>query len=179
MPRPPACFLSVPPLTLIHGQAARAALNVLNDWATDEEAPRSAPRLSLVVPDPPDSSDRLVAFNRDPATHLVIGGIRLPAVVVPTATLNGNRSDLDPNTPLPCALMGSFDPWNHDSDPWDGQAGRDPSPTPEPDLQLLYGTHTGYVLRVGVAAAGSAAGRFLRPADALAVVGAAQKASLP
>jgi hypothetical protein len=41
--------------SIIHGQAARAALDGLNDWTHDEEAPRSAPRLSLVVPDPSDS----------------------------------------------------------------------------------------------------------------------------
>ena len=164
---------------IIHGQGARAALNVLKDWSNDEEAPRSAPRLSLVVPDPPDSYDTLVAFNRDPATNLVIGGIRLPPVAVPIATLDGNRSDLDLDLPGVCWDIGSIDPWNHDSDPWDGQTGLDPSPTPEPDLQLLYGTHTDYVLRVGAAAAGSVARRFLRPADALAAVAAAQKASVP
>jgi hypothetical protein len=100
-------------------------------------------------------------------------------VAVPIATLDGNRSDLDLDLPGVCWDIGSIDPWNHDSDPWDGQTGLDPSPTPEPDLQLLYGTHTDYVLRVGAAAAGSVARRFLRPADALAAVAAAQKASVP
>jgi hypothetical protein len=168
--------------SIIHGQTVRAALSLLSHWAKDEEAPRSAPRVSLVVPNQLDSFDTLVTFNRDPATNLVTGGIRLPAVSVPTATLNGIRFDLDPQTLGPgpqCWLTGSFDPWNHDSDVWDGQAGFDPSPTPEPDLQLLYSTHQNYVQRVTTATLQSVRSGYLRAADAARIVLDATHAPVP
>lgn len=168
--------------SIIHGQAARAALNVLNNWASDEAAPPSAPRISLVVPTPPGKFSVPVLFNRDPATNLAIGGIRLPAVAVPTATLNGNRSDLERRTLGPgpqCSFTGSFDRWNHDSDSWDGQSGLDPSPTPEPDLQLLYLTHDNYVEHVAAAAWQSIEDGYLRPIDGVEIVIDAAKSHVP
>ena len=167
---------------IVHGRVARAALNSLNIWATDQVAPRSAPRLSLNVPNPPDNFDVPVVFNRDPATNLAIGGIRLPAVSVPTATLDGNRSDLSAKTLEPgpqCGLVGSFDPWNHDGDAWDGRPGFDPSPTPEPDLQLLYSTHEDYVQRVAAATAQLMKDGFVRPADGTKIVRQAAHAQVP
>ena len=166
----------------VHGQGVRAALNALHNWANGAAPPRPAPRLSLQVPNPPDSFDQLVTFNRDPLTNLAIGGIRLPAVSVPTATLNGNRSDLDPQTLGPggqCYFVGAYDPWDHDSDPWDGQAGFDPSPTPEPDLQLLYPSHQTYVERVAAAALQSVQGGYLRPADGVQLALDAVHARVP
>ncbi|HEY3785929.1 MAG TPA: alpha/beta hydrolase domain-containing protein [Steroidobacteraceae bacterium] len=168
--------------SVVHGRVERAALNALAHWADAEQSPRSAPRMSLNVPNPPDSFDQLVMFNRDPATHLVVGGIRLPDVSVPTATLNGNRDELDPEVLGPgvqCGLVGSYDPWNRDADPWDGQAGLDPSPTPEPDLQVLYETHPSYVQRVTRATAQSVIDGFLRPADGVEVVLHALRAPVP
>ena len=153
---------------LVISPATRASLTALVRWANGAEAPRSAPRMSLVVPNPPDNWDQTVIFNRDAATGIAIGGIRLPAVAVPTATLDGNRSDLDWSTWGPgggCYLGGAFDRWNHDSDLWDGQAGLDPSPTPEPDLQVLYPTHQNYVERFAAAALQSVKDGYLRPAD--------------
>ena len=153
---------------LVISQGTRASLTALIRWANGAEAPRSAPRMSLVVPNPPDAYDQPIIFNRDPATGIAIGGIRLPAVAVPTATLDGNRSDLDWSTWGPggqCYLAGAYDPWNHDSDLWDGQAGLDPSPTPEPDLQVLYPTHQNYVERFAAAALQSVKDGYLRPAD--------------
>jgi Alpha/beta hydrolase domain len=116
------------------------------------------------------------------ATGIAIGGIRLPAVAVPTATLNGNRSDLDPLTWGPggqCYLAGAYDPWNHDSDLWEGQAGLDPSPTPEPDLQVLYSSHQNYVERVAAAALQSVKDGYLRPADGVNLVLDAAHAAVP
>jgi len=138
--------------------------------------------MSLVVPNPPDSFEQAVTFNRDPATGIAIGGIRLPAIAVPTASLNGNRSELDPQTWGPggqCFLVGSSDPWNHDSDLWDGQAGLDPSPTPEPDLQLLYHSHQHYVERVAAAALQSVDAGYLRPVDGVKLVLDAAHAAVP
>ncbi len=168
--------------SLIHGQAARAALNALHDWATGGEAPRVAPRLSLFVPSPPDDFDLLVAFDRDATTNLAIGGIRLPSVVAPIATLNGNRSDLDPSALGPgpqCYFVGAYDPWNDDADSWDGLPGFDPSPFPEPALTVLYPTHFNYVERVGSAALKAASGGYLRPADAAKIVLDATRAQVP
>ena len=168
--------------SLVHGQASRAALHALSDWAGQAVAPQAAPRLSLNVPNPPDDFNQLVSFNRDPATNLIIGGIRLPAVAAPIATLDGNRSDLDPSASAPggqCGFIGSYDPWNHDSDPWDGQVGYDPSPTPEPDLQLLYGNHANYVQRVAGAALQSVKYGFLRPVDGAKLVIDAAQARVP
>ncbi len=166
--------------SIIHSRAARAALHALSHWANGDEAPRSAPRMSLAVP---DTFDQLVTFNRDPATHLVIGGIRLPDVAVPTATLNGNRTDLlDPQVLGPgsqCVYVGSYDHWNRDSDSWDGQAGLDPSPTPEPDLQLLYQTHANYVQRVTRATLQSVENGYLLPADGARIVVDAARARVP
>jgi hypothetical protein len=133
--------------------------------------------MSLVVPD-----DSEVTFNRDPATNLAIGGIRLPAVAVPTGTLDGIRWDLDETTLGPgggCYLGGAFDPWNHDSDLWDGQAGFDPSPTPEPDLQVLYPTHENYVERFAAAALQSVKDGYLRPADGVKLALDAAHAAVP
>src|SRR5262249_6790465 len=168
--------------TLVTSQGTRASLTALSRWANGAVAPRSAPRMSLVVPNPPDSFDELVTFTRDPATGIAIGGIRLPAVAVPTATLDGNRSDLDEATWGPggqCYLVGSLDPWNHDSDLWDGQAGLDPSPTPEPDLQVLYPSHKNYVERVSAAALQSVEAGYLRPADGVNLVLDASHAAVP
>ena len=138
--------------------------------------------MSLVVPNPPDNWDQTVIFNRDAATGIAIGGIRLPAVAVPTATLDGNRSDLDWSTWGPgggCYLGGAFDRWNHDSDLWDGQAGLDPSPTPEPDLQVLYPTHENYVERFAAAALQSVKDGYLRPADGVKLALDAAHAAVP
>jgi hypothetical protein len=167
---------------IVHAPASRAALHALNRWANDGELPRSAPRISLVVPNPPHNFNVPVVFNRDPATNLVIGGIRLPAISVPTATLNGNRTDLEPKTlgpGLQCFYVGSLDPWNHDGDRWDGKPGVDPSPTPEPVLQLLYPTHENYVDRVAIAASQSKEDGYLRPADAAQIVLKAEKSHVP
>jgi len=161
----------------------RAALSPLNDWARNSgDVPPSAPRLSLFVPSPADDYSQLVTFNRDPATNLAIGGIPLPAVAVPVATLNGDRNAFDPQTLGPggqCQFVGAYDPWNHDSDRWDGQAGFDPSPSPEPDLVMLYSTHTSYVLHVTAATAQSVRAGYLRPVDGARIVLDAVQAQVP
>ena len=168
--------------SIVHAQAARAGLTALSLWARGALAPRSAPRMSLQVPSPPDDFDQLVAFNRDPKTQLVNGGIRLPAVAVPIATLNGNRGDFDPSILGPggqCFFTGIYDPWDHDSDLWDGQAGFDPSATPEPDLQVLYPTHQNYVERVSASALQSVLNGYLRPADGVQLALDAIHAAVP
>jgi hypothetical protein len=102
---------------------------------------------------------------RDPATGLADGGIRLPDVAVPTRTLTGERPvgalQFNPN----CFLFGAVDPWNGDGDAWDGNPLFDPSPTPEPTLAALYGSHGRYVSRVVRQVTRLVGHGWLRPTD--------------
>jgi hypothetical protein len=167
---------------LVHGYGMRAALHALSDWVENGRTPDSAPRMSLTVPTPPDNFDQLVVFNRDPATNLTRGGIRLPAVAVPIATLDGNRSDLEDDAQGPgggCYFSGAYDPWNHDSDSWDGNAGLDPSPDPEPELLTLYPTHDNYVRKIAGASVRSVEAGHLLPEDAAKVVLEAVRTPVP
>lgn len=151
----------------------RAAVHALSRWARWGVAPPSAPRLSLQVT--PDS----VTIDRNPATGIAIGGIRLPQVNAPTETLSGERP-LGVWGPFPfCPLFGTTDPWNGDSDTWDGQADLDASPTPEPDLRARYRNHGDYVARVAAAALRSTAEGFLRPKDAVLIVKEALVSDIP
>jgi hypothetical protein len=103
-------------------------------------------------------------------------------VSVPTATLDGDRNDLDPAASGPggqCNFIGSFDPWNRDRDAWDGQAGFDPSPTPEPDLRALYPSHGKYVEQVAAAAWQAVSHGYLRPLDGARLSIDAARAPVP
>ncbi len=152
--------------------AVRAALHALDSWAQSGVAPMSAPRLVV------NSGNIFSAsIHRDPATNIATGGIRLPPVAVPIGTLIGIHPSGDWANCIPQA--GAYDPWNRDSDPWDGQTGLDPSPTPEPDLSLLYPSHANYVHRVTASAAKSVQEGFLRPRDAAALLQAASEAPVP
>ena len=167
---------------LVHGYGMRAALHALRDWVDNVRTPDSAPRMSLIVPSAPDNFDQLVAFDRDPATNLTRGGIRLPAIAVPIATLDGNRSDLDDDAQGPgggCYFSGAYDRWNHDSDSWDGKAGLDPSPDPEPELLTLYPTHDDYVRKITTASLRSVEAGHLLPEDAVKVVFEAVRTPVP
>ena len=156
--------------------AMRAAVHALSRWARTDNAPSSAPRISLQAPPFPGE----VTINRDAATGLAIGGIRLPQLAVPTATHSGERAFPNAWAPFPfCPLFGTSDPWNGDSDTWDGQAGLDVPPTPEPDVRILYRNHGQYVSRVAAAAARSVADGFLRPRDAVLIVREAAESNGP
>jgi hypothetical protein len=167
---------------LVHGYGLRAALHALWNWAENGRIPSSAPRMSLIIPTPVDDFNQLVAFDRDPQTNLTRGGIRLPAVAVPIATLDGNRSDLEDDAQGPgggCYFAGAYDPWDHDSDSWDGHAGLDPSPDPEPELLTLYPTHSDYVWRITGASARSVETGYLLPEDAAKIVLESLKTPVP
>ena len=151
----------------------RTAIHALNRWVTSEEPPTKAPRLSIEVPDP----FHVAIIHRDAVTGLAIGGIRLPLVAVPVGTSTGDRPALAWDTCIP--ELGAYDAWNRDSDAWDGQLGLDPSPTPEPDLQVLYPSHADYVRRVSASALRSVESGFMRPSDALAAVHLAITAHVP
>jgi hypothetical protein len=104
--------------------------------------PSIGPRFTVQIVTSPQKAAVLV---RDPMTGNAIGGIRLPQLAVPIETLTGVRPPAavagNPN----CVLFGATDPWDGDSDAWDGQPGFDPSPTPEPSLVALYGTRHRYL----------------------------------
>ena len=155
--------------------AMRAAVHALRVWAGFGVAPAVGPRFSLTIPAPPAP----VVINRDPATGLVMGGIRLPQIAVPTATETGDRPVGALSANPFCFLFGASDPWNGDTDPWDGQTGFDPSPTPEPVLGVLYPTHADYVRKVFNATLDSLFHGFLRPADAVKTIVQAERAQVP
>lgn len=158
-----------------HAYAMNAAIHALNLWVRHGYAPASAPRLSFNVPE-----DDLATINTDPSTGLAIGGLRLPDVAVPIATLSGFRQDAAVDPPDSCAFQfGTYDRWNRDSDTWDGQVGLDVSPTPEPDLQLLYPTRSDYLRKVAEATLRSTLAGFLRPRDAVTVLRDAARADVP
>ncbi len=149
--------------------ALSAAVRQLDRWVATRRAAPTGPRISITNG----------AIDRDGATGLAKGGIRLPDVTVPTHTLSGLRPPGSVGGNLFCFLAGSRDPWNGDADPWDGQAGLDPSPTPEPKLSDLYASHDDYVRRVGLAALFSALSGYVLPQDVPAVVQAARDADVP
>jgi hypothetical protein len=153
----------------------RAAIRWLDLWVRFGIAPPSAPRLSVTVPAPPG----FASVNRDPKTGLAVGGIRYPQIAVPISTETGDRP-LGALAANPfCALFGAHDPWDDDSDAWDGVPGFDPSPTPEPKLSVLYPSHQLYVRQVEKAAIESVFAGFLLPEDAGEIVKQAQASAVP
>ncbi len=163
-----------PPInSMLHTYGARAALNALRRWVTDKTLPASAPRMSVTI------SGTTATIQRDAATGLAVGGIRLPQIAVPTATYTGERpaSALAAN-PF-CALFGASDPWNNSSDSFDNLAGFDPLPGTEPVLTILYPTHDSYVSKVNAVVSELLKNGFLRPLDALEITGAASASTVP
>lgn len=130
----PAPELSVPindgPMTY----PMRAALRHLKQWLEGGPPPPSATPLAV------DGGE----LRRDPATGIVVGGVRTPHVDVPVRSLNGVREPA--GGPGFCRLFGRMDEWNGDADPWDGGPA-DPSPTPEPVLSEMYPTRDAYLER--------------------------------
>ena len=176
-PGSPPLACDPPPMNTgqTHAYALRAALHALNRWVRFGISPPSAPRLSLTIPD-----DEFLSIDRDPATGLAVSGIRLPEVAVPIATLIGQRQDAAQSPPESCFFQfGTHDTWNRDGDSWDGQAGLDDSPTPEPDLQLLYPSHADYLRKIVEATLRSTQDGFLRPSDAQTIIREAASADIP
>lgn len=147
----------------------KAGLHAARRWIEYGQAPISAPRADLDIPEDPSIPATIV---RDPATGIATGGIRLPDVAVPTRSLTAAR----PPDPA-CFLFGAVDPWNGDADAWDG-TGRDPSPTPEPTLAALYGKESTYVKAVKESAYALVAQGFLRPRDARQIIDRAKSVDI-
>jgi hypothetical protein len=124
--------------------ANHAALDALNRWVTRGIAPPRAPRLQANA----DGSVR-----RD-GNGNALGGLRLPAIEVPTASYHGEQSN-------ECAFtLGRTDPFD------------------TAKLRALYPTHGSYVSRVDRAAERAAQAGFLLRIDAAAVRAEAAASSI-
>ena len=156
--------------------SVRAAIHALAQWTQLGPAPLSAPRFTVQTITSPQPT-ALVA--RDPATGNAIGGIRLPQVAVPIATLSGIRPALAIQANPTCVLFGATDPWDGNIDAWDGQPGLDPSPSIEPSLGALYGTKLNYLFQYQQATLQSIFKGYLLQADMNQVNNLANAASVP
>ncbi|MDB6062529.1 MAG: hypothetical protein JWM78_2632 [Verrucomicrobiaceae bacterium] len=135
--------------------AMRAAIHALNQWVRTGEPAPSGPHLQT-------DGHSLV---RDAVTGIVTAGIKLPQVAVPIETLSGRRPLRSIFKSPFCILFGASDPWNGDSDAWDGKWLMDPSPNPEPDIHTLYPTKKDYLDKFSAALDASITAGFVRPAD--------------
>ena len=159
------------------GSTATPAIRALARWTRNpEQSPPIGPRFSVQVVTSPTPA---AVIERDPNTGNAIGGIRLPPLAVPIETLTGIRPPAavagNPN----CVLFGAASPWDGNSDPWDGVAGLDPAPSPQPSLEVLYGTKLNYLIQYGLAAGRSVLEGFLLPEDTQEMIGLAETANVP
>ena len=81
--------------------AVRAAVRALDTWVRTGEPPAAAERIAI------DDSDGSPAIERD-ADGNALGGLRLPQIEVPVATLSGDPGPVDS---LICLLLGSTVPF--------------------------------------------------------------------
>jgi Alpha/beta hydrolase domain len=131
-----------------------AAYAALDTWVRTGRAPAPAPRMRITA----DGT----GLARD-ARGNALGGIRLPQIEVPTATLTGTgntAADANPNSRF-CILFGTT-------------TGFSPA-----TLAELYPTHAGYVRAFTAATAALVRQGFLLPADAAAALFSAARAPVP
>ena len=125
----------------------RAGFSAMNAWVTHGTLPPTAPAIKV---------NAGTAIGRD-AHGNAIGGIRTPAVDVPTETLSGENGGRSPI----CSLFGSRDPFAAAT------------------LKQLYPTHADYVNKVRASTARAVKAGFLLPPDAAEIVAKAQSAPVP
>lgn len=126
----------------------RAAFSAMKAWVANGEQPPHSPAIKVT-----DGS----SIARD-AHGDAIGGIRTPAVDVPTETLSGEYA---PDKSVICSLFGSRTPFDAAT------------------LKQLYPTHDDYVNKVKASAAAAVKAGFLLPPDARDIVNKAQAAPVP
>jgi hypothetical protein len=125
-----------------------AGFKAMNDWVTNGTLPPTSPKITLTT----DGT----AIARD-AQGNALGGIRTPAVDVPTETLSGENAGRSPI----CSLFGSRTPFTAAT------------------LQTLYPTHADYVTKVKASVAAAERAGFLLVPDGAALVSEAQAAPVP
>lgn len=118
--------------------ALKAALAALVDWVVDGDAPPRSPRIEI-------DGDEIVRDD----DGLAVGGIRLPAVEVPSASLSG---DPRPESGVLCSLFGTTEAF---------------SPT---EMTARYGSSENYVQQVGEDYDRAVAAGFALEADRDAVL---------
>ena len=126
----------------------RAAFAALNAWVVDRTQPPHSPAIKVIGG---------TKIARD-AHGDAIGGIRTPAVDVPTETLSG---EYDPSKSVICSLFGARAPFTAAT------------------LEQLYPTHADYVNKVKASAAAAVSAGFLLAPDAQLIVRRAQAAPVP
>jgi hypothetical protein len=129
-------------------EIVRAGFAAMNAWAADGTLPPTSPAITLTA----DKS----AIARD-AHGNALGGIRTPAVDVPTETLSGENGGRSPI----CSLFGSRAPFNAAT------------------LKQLYPTHADYVTKVKASRAAAERAGFVLAPDGDAIETTAQAAPVP
>lgn len=125
----------------------RAAFAALGKWVADGIAPPHAPPITV----------RDGKIGRD-ARGNALGGIRTPAVDVPTEALSG---EWDSSKSVICSLFGVATPFD------------------DATLKSLYPTHDDYVAKVNASAASAVKAGFLLRPDADEIVQRAESARIP
>jgi alpha/beta hydrolase family protein len=143
--------------TAPHDAVVKAALQALTRWVRNGTAPPQSPAIQITDP---AAADPIARDRFGNAT----GGIRLPELEAPTATLDGTRNDVanpSPEAQNFCFLFGHTVPFEAAT------------------LKSLYPTHAVFVERFGKAVDALVRdGYFLRP-EADAAKAAAQRAAVP
>jgi hypothetical protein len=136
-----------------------AAVAALDTWLEVGVAPRPAPR--IVLGDDPAATDPVVRDEHGNA----LGGIRLPEIVAPIATVNGIANPAPPGAPPLfqgfCRLFGQTHPFSAEK------------------LADLYPTHEDYVNQFVQAANRAVRNGFVLPEDAEVFKQTAAAADVP
>jgi hypothetical protein len=143
--------------TAPHHAVVKAALHALTRWVRNDAVPPQSPPIRISDPASPDPIDRDRFGN-------ALGGIRLPELEAPTATLDGLRNEVanpSPDAPNFCFLFGH-------TIPLDGAA-----------LKALYPNHAAFVKRFGDAVDALVRDGYWLKAEGDAAKLAAQRAAVP
>jgi hypothetical protein len=127
----------------------KAALSHLNSWVRGGPPPPTSPRIKMT-----DANPAVIARDEN---GIAIGGIRLPELEAPTATLSGASS---PGSPGFCIFFGSTTPFD------------------AAHLAQLYPDHEAYVTKYSAAVDRLLAAGFILAPDAEAAKSAARAASV-
>lgn len=150
LPVADASTCNLPALSRVSpGPALNAGYPALVDWITDGTAPPIAPRITL-------TSIGAVSVAARDAFGNALGGLRLPAHDVPTATNTGLNSG-----PGFCLLFGSHVPFSAAT------------------LLSLYPTHDDYVAKVTQSVGRNVDAGFVLPFDGALIIDVAKAAPIP